>query len=171
MFFNIKHLSHPNQQHDESQKKHRPIDKLASLTCNRHNALNPCASFVQNWVLQFKKKNGHVVFSFQSMGLSNGASQFTHLEALWGPTKWNYFLFISKTLTPETIPIIYYKSVTLCCLVWFFAYGLFWINIPHTAVLESSYCISQVACPLQQIVQTPPASCGFRPALDPHFGK
>jgi len=40
------------------------------------------------------------------------------LEALWGPTKGNHFPFISKALALETIPIIYYKSVTLCCLVW-----------------------------------------------------
>jgi len=39
------------------------------------------------------------------------------LEALWGPTKRNYFLFVSRALALETIPTIRYKSVTLCCLV------------------------------------------------------
>jgi len=33
------------------------------------------------------------------------------------PPKKNNFLFISRALALETIPIIYYKSVTHCCLV------------------------------------------------------
>jgi len=32
--------------------------------------------------------------------------------------KGDYFVFISKASGLETIPIIYCKSVTLCCLVW-----------------------------------------------------
>jgi len=39
------------------------------------------------------------------------------LEALWGPTKRNRFLFISRALALETIPTICYESVTLCCSV------------------------------------------------------
>ena len=35
-----------------------------------------------------------------------------------GPTKRNCFLCVSKALSLEIIPIIYYKPVTLCCLVW-----------------------------------------------------
>jgi len=40
------------------------------------------------------------------------------LHALWGPAKRNYFLFVSRALTSETIETIYYKSVTLCCSAW-----------------------------------------------------
>jgi len=40
------------------------------------------------------------------------------LEALWGPTNRNCFLFVSRALALETIPTICYELVTLCCLAW-----------------------------------------------------
>jgi len=49
-------------------------------------------------------------------------------EALWGPTKRNYFLFVSRALALETIPIICYKSVTLCCLAWLLLWCHFFAN-------------------------------------------
>jgi len=40
------------------------------------------------------------------------------LEAVWRPTKRHHFPFVSRQLALETIPTIYHKSVTLCCLAW-----------------------------------------------------
>jgi len=48
------------------------------------------------------------------------------LEALWGPSKRNHFLFISRALASETIPMICYKSGTLCCSASFEFNGKRW---------------------------------------------
>ena len=40
------------------------------------------------------------------------------LEALWGPTQSEHFLFVPFAMALETIPTNCYKSVTLRCLVW-----------------------------------------------------
>ena len=42
------------------------------------------------------------------------------LEALWGPTKRNCFLFVSRALASETILTSCHESVTLCCSAWRF---------------------------------------------------